>query len=49
MLNLDFGCGVEGRGRFVENENRRVLEEAAGNGNSLLLAAAQLNAALTDN
>jgi len=43
---LDFA--VERRGRLVEDENRRVLEDDAGDGDALALAAGQFDAALAD-
>jgi hypothetical protein len=43
--NVLFGAGVERAGRFVEQQDRRVLDQRAGNSDALLLAARQLQAA----
>ena len=48
LLDGALGLGVEGRGGFVEDEDRRVLDEHAGDGEALLLAAGELDAALAD-
>ena len=47
---LDFllGVGVERRGRLVEDQDRRRLEDGAGDRHALLLAARELQAALAD-
>ena len=37
---------VQGAGGLVKNQNRRVFEQGAGNGHTLLFAARQLEAAL---
>ena len=42
------GDGVEGGGGLVEDEDGRVLEDGAGDGHALLLAAGELQAALAD-
>ena len=47
-LQLAFGRRVEGRRRLVENQDRRVLEERAGDGQALALAARERAAALAD-
>ena len=39
---------VEMRGRFVEDQHRRVLEEGAGDRDALALSAGELHAALAD-
>lgn len=39
---------IEGAGGFVEDQDRRVLKEDAGDRETLLLAAGELDAALTD-
>ena len=39
---------IEGRSGLVENENRRVLEQRAGDGNALPLAAGQQHPVLAD-
>ena len=38
--------GIEGRGRLVEHQDRRILDDHAGDGDALALAAGQLHAAL---
>src|SRR5262249_14979831 len=40
--------GVERRGRLVEQQDRRVLEEGAGDGDALALPARELDAAVAD-
>ena len=47
-LDLALGMDVEGRGRLVEDQDRRRLEDGAGDGDALLLAAGELQAALAD-
>ena len=47
-LDLALGVDVERRGRLVEDEDRRRLEHGAGDGDALLLAARELQAALAD-
>ena len=39
LLDKMFRGGVERGCRFVENENRRILEQGAGDGETLFLAA----------
>ena len=48
VLYLAFREGVEGRGRFVEDQDRRSLEDRARDGDALLLAPRELQAALAD-
>ena len=48
LLQRPLGAAVEGRGRLVEDQDRRVLEQDAGDGDPLLLAARQLETALAD-
>ena len=43
---LDFG--IERRGRLVEHQDRRVLQDHARDGDALALAAGELHAALAD-
>ena len=43
-----FGFGVECGGGFVENQNRRVFEESAGEGEALGLSAGEAGAAFAD-
>ena len=47
---LDFALGetVERRGRLVEHQDRRRLEDRAGDGDALLLAAREFQPALAD-
>jgi hypothetical protein len=45
---MTFGLGVERRGRLVENQDRRVLEQRAGNRQALALAAREQHAVLAD-
>ena len=47
-LDLALGVAVERRGRLVEDEDRRRLEDGAGDGDALLLAARELQPALAD-
>src|SRR5690606_27843162 len=46
FLDRGFDFGVQRRGSFVENQDRRILEHDAGDGDALALAAGQLYAAL---
>ena len=39
LLHEALGFRVKGRGRFIEDEDRRVLEKRAGDGDALLLPA----------
>ena len=41
ILDLLFGLGIECRGRLVQNENARIVNERTGNRNSLALTARQ--------
>ena len=47
-LDRGFDFAVERRGRLVEHQDRRVLEDDARDGDALALAAGQLDAALAD-
>ena len=47
-LNLLFALGIEGGSRFVEQENRRILEQRARNGETLLLSAGEKAAFVAD-
>ena len=47
-LHGAFGFGVERAGGFVENENRRILQNGAGDGEALALAAGKRNAFFAD-
>ena len=46
LLHRVLGFGIERRGRFVEQDDRRVLEKRAGDGDALALAAGKLHAVL---
>ena len=46
LLHQAFAFVVQGAGRLVQDQDRWVFEEHAGDGNALLLAAGQLYAAL---
>ena len=48
VLDVPLGVAVERRGRLVEQQDRRALQNGAGNGDALLLAARQFQAALAD-
>ena len=48
VLYLYFGGGVKGGSRLVQNQDRRVLEEAPRDRDTLLLPAAQLDAPLAN-
>lgn len=48
-LNLHLGFSVERRSGFVENDDRRVLEEGPSNADALSLASGQLHPTLTHN
>ena len=48
FLNLAFGFGVERARRLVENHDRRILEERAGDRQALSLAARQVAASFAD-
>jgi hypothetical protein len=45
-LDFALGAGVERAGRFVEQQDRRVLQDGARDRDALLLAARQLQPAL---
>ena len=47
-LHGALGFGVEGTGRFVEDENGRVLHDGARDGEALALAAGKHRAPLAD-
>ena len=48
LLHQPFGVGVQGRGGFVKNENRRVFVHRAGNRQALALAAGKLHGVVAD-
>ena len=47
-LHQRLAFGVERRGRLVEQQDRRVAQDGAGNGDALALAAGQRHAAFAD-
>ncbi len=47
VLDLPFGMAVERRGRLIEHQDRRRFQDGAGDGDALLLAAGQLEAAFS--
>ena len=47
-LDSALGLRVHAGGRLIEDEDGRVLQECAGDGNTLFFADAELHAALTD-
>ena len=49
VLNKRFALAVETRRGFVEDENARVRQDGAGDGDALTLPAGQANPALADN
>mgnify|MGYP000706986087 CR=1 FL=1 len=48
LAHQDLALVVQSAGGLVQDQNGRVLQEDAGDGDALLLAAGELNAALTD-
>jgi hypothetical protein len=48
FLDGRFDFRVQRRGGFVHDQDRRVLEQHAGDGDALALAAGELHAALAD-
>ena len=48
LLYFLLRLGIKGRCRFIENDDRRILEEDASDGDTLLLPARKLHAALAD-
>ena len=48
FLDVHFGFGVEFGSRLIENQNRRILQDSAGDGDALALAAAQTRTAFAD-
>ena len=48
LLHERFSFGIQVRCRFVENDNRRIFEKGARNGQSLRLPAAQSRTAFTN-
>lgn len=48
VLDLRLGHGIERRGRLVKDQDGRIFQEDAGDGDALLLPARQERAALAD-
>ena len=48
LLHQRLAFGVERRGRLVEQQDRRVAQDGAGDRDALALAARQRHAALAD-
>ena len=48
FLDRRLDLRIERRGRLVEHQDRRVLQDDAGDGDALALAAGELDAALAD-
>ena len=48
FLNRGFHFGIQRAGGFVEQQNRRVFQHDAGDGNSLALAAREFHTAFAD-
>ena len=48
FLDHGFGFGIEAGGGFVENQDARIGEDGAGDGDALALAAGKFHAALAD-
>jgi hypothetical protein len=47
-LHFKFALGVESAGGFVEDQNRSVFENGAGDADALFFAAAEATAAIAD-
>ena len=47
-LDRFFRLGIQRRCRFIEDQDRRILQERTSNSDSLLLATRQFKASLTD-
>ena len=45
LLHLLFGFRIQRRGGFIEQDDRRILDQRAGDGDALALAAGQLGRA----
>ena len=48
LLNLFFRFGIERRGGFIKEENRRILEQRASDGETLLLSTREQGTFVTD-
>ena len=48
LLNQPLGRRVDARGRFIQNQDRRILQQRPRNREPLFLADAQLHPALAD-
>ena len=47
-LDVALGLGIEGRSGLVEDQDRRILQNGTGDGQSLALTARQLDAVFAD-
>ena len=47
-LDLLLGFGIEGGGRLIEDQNARIVDQGARNGNALALTARKREAAIPD-
>ena len=47
LLDGGFRLGIEGGGRLVEQQQRRIAQDGAGDGDTLALSAGEAHAALT--
>ena len=48
LLDLVFGGAVDGAGRVVQDQDARIGEQRAGDGDALALTAGERDAALAD-
>ena len=48
LLHVVLGFGIERRGRLVEQDDRRILDQRARDGDALALPAGELQAVLAD-
>lgn len=48
LLNRGFGLCIQRGSSFIQNQNRRILEEHASDSQALLLSTGQLHTALPD-
>ena len=47
-LDLDLSLGIECRGRFIQHDDRSILQQGPSDAQSLSLTAGELGAALAD-
>ena len=47
-LNVTLGLGIKGRGRFVQQQNRRIAQDRAGDSNPLFLPTREHHSPLPD-